>query len=392
MADVSAPGKVEIYDHDHYLTVTGQHLDGTPAVIEERQAEYEALRDELFPGKIANTDSIANIATPGVTAFQVLEIARQHENWPKWEGLLRGDLSAYNDDHSAADEALCCLAAFITRDPATIDQLVRSSGLIRPKWDAKRGASTYGAQTIEKALATVTETYDHGAAALKEKVEARHAEKVEQQRAAAAAPAGSTPPAEVDGTVGKPIRVEVEDTQPARFSFIFGEHGEEALVCTKVRDFWTPGPFDQAYMARFTRASHWDRTPRQHQEYMNALIDLAEHRSPPPELTDAGKLADFLSWWLGRAGDDPEQLERRGVWLDAEHERYVFRFADAIRGYRQVNLLDPNRLDDGALADGIRRLGGQVSLLRLRVVGKKQERFTWLPTRSFPEWQSDSAL
>jgi putative DNA primase/helicase len=62
--------------------------------------------------------------------------------------------------------ALVSLLAFWTGgDRARIDQLFRQSGLYREKWDADRGASTYGENTIGEVLNGLTETYDPTAAA-----------------------------------------------------------------------------------------------------------------------------------------------------------------------------------------------------------------------------------
>jgi len=44
-------------------------------------------------------------------------------------------------------------------DPARIDRVFRSSGLMREKWDTRRGDSTYGSQTIAKALEGCSDTY-----------------------------------------------------------------------------------------------------------------------------------------------------------------------------------------------------------------------------------------
>ena len=41
-----------------------------------------------------------------------------------------------------------------------MDRIFRSSGLMRPKWDTKRGAYTYGQITIEKAIAACTDVYE----------------------------------------------------------------------------------------------------------------------------------------------------------------------------------------------------------------------------------------
>ncbi|MBL8247994.1 MAG: DUF927 domain-containing protein, partial [Candidatus Competibacter sp.] len=59
----------------------------------------------------------------------------------------------HNGDHSAADLALLNLLAFWTgKDTARMDQLFRQSGLMRPKWDERRGEQTYGERTIASAI------------------------------------------------------------------------------------------------------------------------------------------------------------------------------------------------------------------------------------------------
>lgn len=76
------------------------------------------------------------------------------------EKLLRGDTSAYADDDSRADQALCNHLAFWTaKDRQQMDRIFRTSKLIRPKWDEKRGAQTYGEMTVDKAIRDTTEVY-----------------------------------------------------------------------------------------------------------------------------------------------------------------------------------------------------------------------------------------
>jgi putative DNA primase/helicase len=152
---------IELYDSGRYFTMTGVRLSGTPRSIEPRQAELDALHERLWPvpPEAPGTWPLgARIAAPRLTDEEVLEKALGARNGEKFARLWTGDTSNYNDDHSAADMALCSLLAFWTQDPEQIDRLFRQSGLIRPKWDEKRGAQTYGEGTIEKVLARVTST------------------------------------------------------------------------------------------------------------------------------------------------------------------------------------------------------------------------------------------
>jgi putative DNA primase/helicase len=64
--------------------------------------------------------------------------------------LWRGDISAYGNDHSRADLALCCHLAFWTNyDAERVDRMFRESGLYRKKWDR----ASYRRATLSKAIA-----------------------------------------------------------------------------------------------------------------------------------------------------------------------------------------------------------------------------------------------
>jgi hypothetical protein len=149
-------GRIEMYDHARYFTVTGRHLEGTPTTIEPRQDAVNGLCAELWP-PVPTPAPPAVLARPQVsrTAADVDGLARQAANGGRWARLMAGDLSDYGGDHSRADAALCAMAAFYTPDPSVIDELVRSSGLMRPKWDR----ADYRERTIAGALAVTTETY-----------------------------------------------------------------------------------------------------------------------------------------------------------------------------------------------------------------------------------------
>jgi putative DNA primase/helicase len=89
-------------------------------------------------------------------AEQVLEKASQAANGPQFMQLWEGNYAAYfasrnvtDKSHSEADAALCSMLAYwCNYDHALVDQLFRQSGLMRPKWDEKRGPMTYGEKTL----------------------------------------------------------------------------------------------------------------------------------------------------------------------------------------------------------------------------------------------------
>jgi hypothetical protein len=80
---------------------------------------------------------------------------------PKFAALWRGDLSSNDNNPSKADLALCNYLAFWTNgDADQMDRVFRGSGLMRDKWNSRRGNSTYGLNTITKALADMTDGYE----------------------------------------------------------------------------------------------------------------------------------------------------------------------------------------------------------------------------------------
>ncbi|SEQ01342.1 phage NrS-1 polymerase family protein [Natrinema salaciae] len=172
--DRSRRGPVEMYETARFFTVTGDHVNATPARVIERDGALEAVYNEY----IGETESPRNKdrvdaqqdapseseSGDGVTLEdeELLERARNATNGEKFERLWRGSTAGY-ESQSEADMALCCLLAFWTGgDAARVDRLFRQSGLLRDKWDEVHYAdgSTYGEKTVERAIASTDDVYD----------------------------------------------------------------------------------------------------------------------------------------------------------------------------------------------------------------------------------------
>lgn len=177
--DRTRNGDVEIYESNRFFTVTGDHVEGTPTSIVDRQDALTAVyrthildeadggSDEPAAGSSPETVSSDDQSTPGtdddtLTDQELLEKARSAANGDKFDRLWRGQTSGY-PSQSEADMALCSLLAFWTgRDANRIDLLFRDSGLMREKWDEVHFAdgSTYGERTIERAIDGTDEVYE----------------------------------------------------------------------------------------------------------------------------------------------------------------------------------------------------------------------------------------
>src|SRR5207302_6323653 len=89
----------------------------------------------------------------------LIDRASEATNGEKFRRLWSGDTAGY-DTPSQADQALCNLLAFWCQgDTSRMDGLFRQSGLMRAKWDERRGEQTYGQKTIAKSLKGRTEFY-----------------------------------------------------------------------------------------------------------------------------------------------------------------------------------------------------------------------------------------
>ena len=153
-------GKLEMYDSRRFFVMTGAHLEGTPTTIENRQAELEGFHARVFGKPQAPPKPADHSPALTMADSEIIEKARSAKNGAKFDLLFRGDWQGAGfPSQSEADLAFCSMVAFYTQDPDQIDRIYRASGLMRDKWDSRRGDSTYGAKCIDKALAGVTETY-----------------------------------------------------------------------------------------------------------------------------------------------------------------------------------------------------------------------------------------
>lgn len=151
-------GNVEMYEAARFFTVTGWHLAGTPEEIRERPVELLALHAELFPPR--RQTEMYRSAPLSLSDGELLDRMFAAANGPRVTALWRGEVTAHGEDDSAADLALVSHLRFWTGgDRPRVEALFRQSGLMREKWDARRGDRTYGERTLDAAFASGGELY-----------------------------------------------------------------------------------------------------------------------------------------------------------------------------------------------------------------------------------------
>jgi hypothetical protein len=152
---------VEMYDSARYLTVTGNHLAGTPTTIEHRADEVHKAYRLVFGDPEPLPPPPTPVQPTNLDDMQLLQVAMSARNGDKFTELWNGNWQGNGwNSQSDADLALCNLLAFYTgKDAHRMDGLFRQSGLMRDKWDRRTGNTTYGRMTIERAIADTREVY-----------------------------------------------------------------------------------------------------------------------------------------------------------------------------------------------------------------------------------------
>jgi hypothetical protein len=147
-------GAFELYDTARFFCMTGHRVPDFSGEVEDRQEEVSRLYARLFPATCSPRSGPSTADNIPADDVELIRRAHAAEDGHKFDALWNGNLSAYDHDASRADLVLYAMLARWTGGEATrIDRLFRRSKLYRAKWDTPRGTSTYGALTIQKALA-----------------------------------------------------------------------------------------------------------------------------------------------------------------------------------------------------------------------------------------------
>ena len=147
---------LEMYSEARYFTMTGKVFNGLTEIQDVQDAADQIHKEHI--ARPAATPAAIEAPAPQRVALSDEALLAKMMQREKFRLLWEGDTSQHNDNASSADMALCnYLARGTNRDAPRMDALFRQSGLMRPKWDELRGATTYGAMTIERACRDYSE-------------------------------------------------------------------------------------------------------------------------------------------------------------------------------------------------------------------------------------------
>lgn len=153
-------GKIEMYERQRYVTLTGQHLPETPLAIARRDRALQALYQRIFTPSAPVRSPLPRMSVEPGDAPAIIHKALGARNGATFRRYLEADQSLWNGpgarhpSKSEADFTFCLMLAYWTRgNAALVDDIFRTSALFDEKWDRPTaGSLTYGQVTIEKAL------------------------------------------------------------------------------------------------------------------------------------------------------------------------------------------------------------------------------------------------
>jgi hypothetical protein len=150
---------LEIYSDSRYFTITGDQFPGTPNTIIEYPVELIRSLCDPFLNPKTPTPPIKSTTKNDLSDDDIISIISHSSSADKFDRLYySGSITDYGNDRSRADMALASVLAFYTRDANQIERIMRSSGLVREKWDTHK---TYlGNMTIKKAISDCTGYYE----------------------------------------------------------------------------------------------------------------------------------------------------------------------------------------------------------------------------------------
>ena len=152
-------GNVEMYSSGRYFICTGNLYNPVYTQIKNCTETIKILHSKYLPASVPKAE-FKHYEVVNLEDQEVIDKARNCKTGQLFNMLYGGNWEGLFPSQSEADLALCNQLAFWTgRNETQMDRIFRTSGLMREKWDKKRGSSTYGAITISKACASCMDVY-----------------------------------------------------------------------------------------------------------------------------------------------------------------------------------------------------------------------------------------
>lgn len=154
---------IEMYSQGRYFICTGNLYNAKYTEVNDCTDSIKILHSKYLPSAVPKNVIRTVRPITNLDDQEVIDKARACKSGQLFSMLYAGNWEGIYSSQSEADLAFCNHLAFWTGCNATqMDRIFQSSGLMRDKWNKKRGSDTYGNITIGKAIAACTEVYEPG--------------------------------------------------------------------------------------------------------------------------------------------------------------------------------------------------------------------------------------
>jgi putative DNA primase/helicase len=154
---------VEMYDSGRFFAMTGDAIGTAHDINEPDPADLKRLYTKyLEPKKVVPMHtSTPNQPLPStMSESEIIGKMLAAKNGGEIRKFLTGGWENDYTSQSEADIAFAnALAFWCAKDFGRMDSIFRQSALMRDKWDEKRGKTTYGIATLNRAINDTNETY-----------------------------------------------------------------------------------------------------------------------------------------------------------------------------------------------------------------------------------------
>ncbi|EAF8775205.1 DNA primase [Listeria monocytogenes] len=154
-------GNIEMYPDGRFFVMTGQVIDNYRQVNEATSAIKYLHTKYIGTNEVRQTNNLHS--TVDLPVSDIIHRAEQSKQGSQFKTLFDGLWDGLYPSQSEADLAFANMLAFWTGCNAEkMDEIFRSSGLMRSKWDQKRGASLYGEKVLNVAIQNTSDVYSPG--------------------------------------------------------------------------------------------------------------------------------------------------------------------------------------------------------------------------------------
>ncbi len=156
-------GSFEFYENGRFFTVTGDIASEYENVVDCTESVKYLYEKYIGKEQEITTNNFDTEIINDVDIDKLIEIAQKSKQGQAFSTLYQGFWEGLYSSQSEADLAFSNMLAFWTsRDYKKMDTIFRKSGLMREKWDRKTGQTTYGYQTLTKAIVNCNEVFTPG--------------------------------------------------------------------------------------------------------------------------------------------------------------------------------------------------------------------------------------